>query len=1185
MIIFWQWQGGAALIQASAEQPVDFEKQIRPLLKERCAECHGANVQKSSLRLDVRHAALKGGAGGPAIEPGNAAGSELFRRVTSLSEDDRMPPEGERLSDSEIELLRGWIASGANWPETEEDREAARDRRLEHWAFQPLSTDFRSSDSDSGEAADATRGIDSLIADRLKDAGLTLSSEADRRTQIRRLTLDLHGLPPSPEEVAAFESETDPNAYSRLVDRLLASPRYGERWAQHWLDVIRYADTHGFEVNTPRDNAWHYRDYVIRSLNDDKPYDQFVREQLAGDVFQADEATGFMVASAVLLPGQIGADDQSKRLARQDALDEIIVGTSSTLLGLTIGCARCHDHKFDPITTHDYYALQAFFAGVEYGDRPVRNAASELQRKEAADLLPEIQQLTGRLQKSEPPAFTGRTLIIDELNSSLTRTIKVANGPGINPEGTRRGYRDDPGASDRVCNLSGGRYTWWNNVAGEDVLSYNPGVAGRFHLWISWGAHGSGVHTRDARYVLDSDGDLTSRDDQHEVAQIDQYYPAGLHEGETERKPLWSGLQHAGIVDLQQTSKLILRGGNTGSGITADVIVLQEVLAEASAADTDAAPADRPDTAEPQAASENRAPSQHSHHRLPSLRVAVNPLSNTERFKPTPARFVRFTTFETINENQHEPCLDELEIYSFGPGAANVGLAEAGAVATSSGNYSDIGIHQLKHINDGRYGNDHSWISNIRGGGWVQVQLPSVTVIDRIIWSRDRNGKFRDRLPVRYAIQLSEDGETWTTVARHDDRLTPGVPADPTIVMQWNRAEGDSDDISQLIAELNQLQDRKKALETPQMVFGGTFREPDTTFVLRRGDPEQRQEETGPSIPELFKLTSLRRQSGADQTLKEEVAVSDETAESSESDPLSERDLAVPGMTPAGMKITSEQHRRLALARWISSAENPLTARVMVNRIWMNHMGRGLVDTPNDFGVNGSLPSHPELLDWLANEFIRSGWSVKHIHRLIVTSAVYRQSHQIDPHSIKTDADNRLYWRFTSRRMEAESIRDSMLAVTGELNLTMGGPGFSFFKARGGLDGFPPIEEFTPNELRRMIYSHRVRMEQVPVFGAFDCPDAGQSTPRRNQSTTAIQALNLMNSQFVADRAVKFAARVQSEVPSGEVNEQVHRAFRLVSGRNASNDELAASGDLVRRHGLAALCRVLLNSSEFLFIP
>jgi hypothetical protein len=334
------------------------------------------------------------------------------------------------------------------------------------------------------------------------------------------------------------------------------------------------------------------------------------------------------------------------------------------------------------------------------------------------------------------------------------------------------------------------------------------------------------------------------------------------------------------------------------------------------------------------------------------------------------------------------------------------------------------------------------------------------------------------------------------------------------------------------------------------------------TYVLRRGDPEQKMDPTTPAIPVVFTTSNgnTAASTANNVTYPNSAASSDSST------------------------LTAEQQRRLNLANWIASPNNPLTARVTVNRIWLNHFGRGLVDTPSDFGVNGAKPSHPELLDWLAAEFIRSGWSIKHVHRLILNSATYQQSSLIDSKAADIDRDNTLLWRYTSRRMESESIRDCLLSVSGELNLQMGGPGFSFFKTRGGLDGFPPLEEFTPNEMRRMIYSHKVRMEQVPVFGAFDCPDAGQSMPRRGRSTTAIQALNLFNSPFVNDRAEKFAARVVAAgVTSPEM--QVVSAFEISLGRKPSETEKTAAEAVVREHGLATLCRVLFNSSEFLFIP
>ncbi|MCB9937432.1 MAG: DUF1553 domain-containing protein [Planctomycetaceae bacterium] len=902
------------LLNAARGDEFDFEAELRPLLIARCGECHGPQVQKGGLRLDARHTAFKGGDSGEVIVPGSSDESELLRRVSSDDADERMPPDGMPLAKDEIELLTRWIDSGADWPESDYDREAKRDRRLDHWAFQPFERDEGGGQKDEGK-------IDWFVEAKLKEHDLAFSLEADRLTLIRRLSFDMLGLPPTIEESERFQADDDPQAWANLVEEALNSPRYGERWAQHWLDVIRYADTHGFEVNTPRDNAWPYRDYVIRAFNEDKPYDQFIIEQLAGDALHADEATGFLVAAAVLLPGQIGKDDESKRLARQDELDEIIQGTSATLLGLTIGCARCHDHKFDPITQRDYYAMQAFFAGVDYGDRTIDDPGREARLLEAASLASRIREIERDLQLRPP-------------------------------------------------------------------------------------------------------------------------------------------------VDAQR---------------------------------------------------------------------------NDEYISPVTAKFIRFTTLATIDDNRHEPCIDELEVFATSDPARNVALASSGATPTSSGNYSETGKHQLKHVNDGLYGNDHSWISNEHGGGWVQIELATPAEIDHIVWGRDRNEKFKDRLPVRYRIEVSLDTESWQLVAAHSDRIPIGTPPEEVEALLRKRPKDSSIDVAGFVAELEGLKTKKNELEATRTVYGGKFREPDTTFVLRRGDPEQRLDEIGPAVPSLFKVTS-----------------SDTNA--------------------------SEQQRRLALAKWIASPDNPLTARVMVNRIWMYHFGQGLVATPSDFGLNGARPSHPELLDWLAGEFIRSGWSVKHIHRLILTSRTYRQSHYIDSHATKTDRDNRWLWRFTSRRLEGEAIRDSMLAVSGELNLKMGGPGFDLFKSRGGLSGFPPVEQFGPEQLRRMIYAHKIRMEPVPVFGAFDCPDAGQATPIRSQSTTAIQALNLFNSQFVAERADQFANRVRS-VAVGDLERQVRVAFALAVGREPTDSEHQASLHVVNNHGLATLCRVLFNSNEFLFIP
>ena len=975
----------------------------------------------------------------------------------------------------------------------------------DHWSFQPLA---QGQPPAPKGLAWPRNDIDRFILDRLEKESLHPSPEAERTAWLRRVYFDLIGLPPSPEQVEAFAKDQRDDAHDRVVDELLASPRYGERWSQHWLDVVRYADTHGFEVNTERPNAWPYRDYVIRAFNNDTPYDRFIREQLVGDALGEDPATGFLVTASVLLPGQIGQDEPSKRLARQDSLDEIVNNVGQTFLGLSVGCARCHDHKFDPISARDYYAMQAFFAGVQYGDRPIRDPQREESRKkEVAGVEAAIAVIRKRLDAVQPIASTGRVIFIDEEDAARTTSLKKKNGPGENPAGTARGYRDDPGGPDRVPNLSRGRYTWWNNVPGEDTFTWNPGVEGRFRVWLSWGVHGSGVHTRDAVYLLDRDGNLDTREDQTEIGKADQYYFANVTSGESAQIPLWSGLRDAGVQALQKSSRIILRGGQTGTGITADVLVLEE----------------------------EGAPSP-----FPNLRAPVNPALNTERFAAVEANYVRFTTLATIENNRHQPCIDELEIFA-ADSTRNLALTANGAKSTSSGDYPDIAVHQLAHINDGLYGNDHSWISNLAGGGWVQIELPETTRIDRILWSRDRDGQFKDRLANQYQIDVAYEPGQWTTIARSDDRAPYGTPFEESAALM-RRLPGDaSGQLQADIAQLSQLEKHKSELNQRPVVFAGNFTTPDKIHLLNRGDPEQPQDEIQPAV-----LTTLGH-------------------------------VQLPTESP-------EQQRRLTLADWIASPQNPLTARVMVNRIWQGHFGTGLVETASDFGHNGTKPSHPELLDWLAAEFIKSHWSIKHLHRLITLSSTYRQSSTTTANTVLADTDVRLLWRFPSRRLEAEVMRDSMLAVSGQLNLQMYGRGFDLFDQRGGLSGFKPVENFTSEGLRRMIYAHKVRREREVVFGAFDCPDAGQSTARRRETTTPIQALNLFNSRFTLDQSQALATRIIKEI-GDDLPQQISCAYQLTLSRPATPDEIAAAEPTIKSHGLPTLCRALFNSNEFLFIP
>jgi len=922
----WAEEGAGDPLPPPASVAVDFHRDVEPILAAHCFKCHGPHKQESGFRLDRRAEVLRGGEfGEPAVVPGRSAESPMILYVGSPEADVTMPPQGPRLSSDEISLLRAWVDQGAKMPEEVEVKNLAAPRADDHWAFRPLG-DVPPPAVDDPRVVNP---IDPFILARLKEKGLGFAAEADRVSLIRRVTFDMLGLPPSPEEVARFAADSRPDAYERLVEAVLASPHYGERWARHWLDVVRFAETDGFEMNQERPNAYHYRDYVIRALNADRPYDRFLMEQLAGDALGEDAATGFLVGGP--MDKVKSPDPVLTGMQRQDELTDVVNTTGTAMLGLTMGCARCHDHKFDPILQKDFYAMQAVFAGVQHGERPLRRPDLAQERQKTEQLR---QQLVG---------------------------------------------------------------------------------------------------------------------------------------------------------------------------------LEQELLALA-----------------------------------PQFRPPVNARKNVERFPPVVARFVRMTVLATNSGSQ--PCLDEIEVFATsasGP-RRNVALASAGAKASSSGDLPGFEIHKLAHVHDGRYGNSASWISHEAGRGWVQIELAEPTEIEEIVWGRDREGKYNDRVAAHYVVEIADEPDAWRAVGRSEDRLPPSgaeaaveqklasLPAD-----QANRAR-------ELLARIKSIEAQLDQAANRAVVYAGTFRQPGPTHRLYRGDPMQPREEVPPEAPSFLaeRLGSLQLAADA-----------------------------------------PEPQRRLALARWIVRPDHPLTARVMVNRIWHYHFGRGIVETPSDFGHTGAPPTHPELLDWLSREFIRGGWSIKHIHRLILMSAAYRQSSRPSAEALAADSGNRLLGRFPSRRLEAEAIRDSVLRVAGTLDGTMFGPGFSLFEPNANyVRVYNPRESWGPDQWRRMVYATHVRMQQDGVFGAFDCPDAGQVAPRRPRSTTGIQALNLLNSNFMIQQSELLAKRVEREAGQ-RAEDQVRRAFELAFGRSAEEEEAADGVRLVRQHGLPALCRALLNANEFVFLP
>ncbi|MSU44403.1 MAG: DUF1553 domain-containing protein [Pedosphaera sp.] len=484
-----------------------------------------------------------------------------------------------------------------------------------------------------------------------------------------------------------------------------------------------------------------------------------------------------------------------------------------------------------------------------------------------------------------------------------------------------------------------------------------------------------------------------------------------------------------------------------------------------------------------------------------------------------------------------------MEVFTADSAPRNIALASAGAKATASSVYPDNAFHKLEHLNDGLYGNERSWISNERGKGWVQIEFAKMEKVDRVAWSRDRDNvpRYNDRLATRYRIEISRDGAAWQTVATSDDRLVFNTKVPGGVIYAAGAmTPAEAGQLAELIATRKKLESGIAVVTTSPSIYAGRFVKPGDTFRMNRGDPMQPREKIAAGVLAKF---------GA----------------------------KVPASADA-----PDPERRLTLAKWIASPEHPLTARVWVNRLWHHHFGTGIVDTPSDFGLNGGRPTHRELLDWLASEFIARGWSVKAMHRLIVTSATYRQSSASHAAGVAADAGARLLWRFPPRRMEAESLRDAMLVVSGKLDLKMGGPGFDLFEPNGNyVKVYNSKREFGPAEFRRMVYQSKPRTELDDTFGVFDCPDAGQVTPKRTSSTTPLQALNLLNSPFAIQQAQFFAERVEREAGK-DAGGQVKRAFQIIFTRDPAADELAAGIKLVQTHGVAALCRALFNANEFL---
>lgn len=972
----------------SAQDPAGvnfFETKIRPVLIEHCYECHAGKKTRGGLALDSRGALLQGGDRGPVIVPGKPEESWLIRSIRHTSPNLKMPKQKPKLDDGTIADFVKWVNLGAPYPAMKAIKDDPKS--LDWWSLKPIVRP-------AIPKIDAPTPIDAFIFVKLREKDLTPSKEAAARTLIRRVTFDLHGLPPTPEEIEAFVKDAGGakrgEAYEKLVDRLLASPRYGERWARHWLDVVHYGESNGFGMDRPRFNAWPYRDYVIKAFNDDKPYARFVQEQIAADVLYPDEpaaipALGFAAAGPFnqsALVEQVDGTDCRKIALNLDR-DDMVASVGATFLSMTVHCARCHAHKFDPISQRDYYRMQAVFAGVGRADR-----AYELEPNIAA-----------------------------RRKDLLQKQAALAKNPAAQPFTT-----------EELKAIAAAQTTWEKTIA-EPASHWQ--VLTKLETTV---AKGTTITTLDDGSLLFG-GMKPERDTYTLVAKTSLQSITGIR------------------LEVLTHDSLPMKGpGRQDNGN----LHLSEFRVKANGAD------------------------------VPIAKATAD----------------------------------------FDQQGWDIAKAIDGNKATAWGIYPEVGkAHQAVFEFKKPLKSDTLTIhiEQLHGGGHLIGRL-RLSVTDKPAPSLTKP------LPMEVAAAVAISAERRSkeqaeTLARYyrktyiEEQLAT-LPPPATV---WAIAN-----------------------DFPAIRNYRAPKEPALIHILRRGDMKQPMDAVGPGA--LDCVTALKPE----------------------------------------FDVKHEGARRAALARWITDPANPLTWRSIVNRVWHHHFGQGIVDSPNDLGRMGSLPSHPELLDWLAIEFRDNGGSLKKLHRMIVLSAAYRQVSAHEDANAKRDSDNRYLWRMNRGRLDAEMLRDTLLAVSGKLDLKMGGPSAMQFDFKDPNKDVSPLINYdkfdpdSPASYRRGIYRFIFRNVNDPLLETFDAVDPSLSMAKRNVTITPLQALALYNNRFVLRQCEHLAARLEREAK--DTTARIDRACRLTMGRGPTSEEAELLTAYANRHGLANACRVLLNCNDFLFV-
>jgi hypothetical protein len=1051
-----------------------FEAKVRPLLVEHCYRCHGPEKQKGGLRLDTREGARKGGESGPAIVPGKPADSRLVRAVRYTDADLRMPPS-KQLRAEQVAILEKWVELGAADPRTTtaggaptSEWEAVLKARRAWWSLQPVHKPPLPLGTDANP-------VDRFISARLTTAGLTPAPAADRTTLARRLSFVLTGLPPTPEQLTAFEADRTPDAYERLVDSLLGSPHFGEHWTRHWLDVVRFADTYGYEWDIPAKGAWRYRDYLIRAFNDDVPFDQLVREQIAGDLLakprldRAGLTNESLIGPMFFMLGEKRHGDSAMfNGIHQEMLHDKIDAFSKAFQAMTVGCARCHDHKRDAVSQRDYYAL----AGIIMSARWVTNTVDTAERNR--ETIAKLRELKRSLRK-EVGKWWMEAGALDGWKKSAAAQPGATGLPVEHPlhawQAILQAERDKKGIADRWKALAAAYAKLGSERAAANARDF-PVVAD-FSKSVPSGWSVDGVGLRDGPVKA---GDFTVTLAGNRV--VGRVLPAGLFTDAL--SPRLNGVVRTPF--LRQFDQPSLSVQVAGGDFSAERIVVDNAfLAERQAYLTNPDPAWR--------------------------RVSTQAEMKGRRV------YVEYAT-KTSNPN-------------FPP---RVGLG---------------GACSEEQVADPR-----SWLGITRVVAHTVPSSPPDELARFHTLFAGETPKTLDDVARRYTAWFRDTVKAWANDSSDDEQVK---------VLAWllqNNLLPNGDGLAPPVAVaglLAEYRQTEKQLLEPQTVNGLLDVDPAEDYRLNaRGDFDRPTTMVPRGYLSVFDRPTL----------------------------------------------SSKASGRLELAEFVASADNPLTARVYVNRIWQWVFGTGLVATPDDFGVLGEKPSDSELLDHLAAWFVENGWSTKKLIRLLVTSRTFRQSGQATAVGLKTDPQDRLLHHFPLRRVEAESIRDAILASSGRLDRQLYGPPINPYRTHedaqkrlfsGPLDGAG----------RRSIYTKVTIMEPPKFLAAFNQPPPKIPTGKRDVTNVPAQALALLNDPFVVGQAEHWG-KVLTHSLHGTVHDRLHEMFRIALGRLPTDAELkrwsGVVSDLAEAHGVPAdkvlaapavwkdVAHALFNTKEFIYV-